>query len=383
MKHNLSLSIHLLLFLICFSAKAQVDSSLVKKLNRPIDNCEIVAHNAQKLITQFKIQQADSINNIISIWKKYCGANEPISRITILASIFYGNNSDSINKPYLDNYMYKYKYRIKESEESKFQDIYENNKGYLDYISLKGEFDDWTKNIAIELLPKQVPGTSEYLLCLLFSNNFGSFDKELESFKAKNSFVSNYEKERRFNNWNRGITLSLVSGIWSPVGKLSDTFKLSPQFGFLVGSPISKSLRIDLGLVLAVLESRTNFDLHVENSIKSARGKYCVTFGGWVTKEIKLKKFLFLDLIGGLALGKIDTDLNKPRVNQNNNTSNDYFYGVSTIDSSIGVSVRKKIFRKSSIGVNYNLHYVPYSIDDILVTDLGNHFSSTSLIYRF
>lgn len=381
MKHNLSSFILLLAF--CHLAKAQVDSSLVKKLNRPINNCEIVAHNSQILLTQFKIKQSDSINKVLAVWRQYCGANEPISRITILTSIYFQNNNDSINAPYLDNYLHKYKYRIKAAAEYKLHDIYENNKGYLDYIPLKGEFDYWTKNIALELLPNQQPGTSEHLLCLLFSNNFELFDKELQSHKSKNSFVSKYERERRFNNWNRGITLTLVSGIWSPAGKLANTFKQSPQFGFLVGAPISKSLRIDLGLVLAVLESRTNFDLYVENSIKSARGKYCVTFGGWVTKEIKVKKFLFLDLIGGLALGKIDTDLNKPRVNQNNNTSNDYYYGVSTIDSSIGVSIRKKIFRKSSIGISYNLHYVPYSLDDILVTDLGDHFSSTSLIYRF
>jgi hypothetical protein len=365
---------------ICDFTYSQTDSTLISRLNKPIKNCEIVSYNCQELLVGYTIDQSDSINKILSIWKDYCGEVEPILRIKILMSIFQLQYLDSINKDYINDYIYKYKFRKGASDEEKYNEIYEYQKGYFDYIPLRGKFDNWTRQIAADLIKKQKPKSSEYLFCLLFSDSIKSFDKVLNSREYNKNYIRNTIVEKNYNSWSRGLTLNILSGIWIPVGKLSSTFKPSPQFGLSFGLPIAKSFRIDLGIILAALVNDKNFDLNVENSVKSANASVCVTFGGWVTKEFKLNNTLFLDAICGIGMGRIDTDLKKPK---SNNDNNDSYYGIGTVDASIGANIRKIVFKRNNIGLNLSYHFVPYSLDKILVKDFGNQFTSLSLIYRF
>ena len=366
--------------LFSFNLTAQSDSILLKKLNRPIKNCEVIAYNSQELITQFKVNQIDSINPILKIWENYCGETEPILRIKILMAISLGLYRDSVHDDYIKEYISKYKYRKAVSEESKYAEIYEGQKGYFDYVSPGGLLDNWTKQTALDLIMIQKKNTSEYLFCLLFGGEIEAFDKSLNSKEYENNYVSQTLVEKRYHTWNRGITFTLLSGVWVPLSKLSETFKPSPQFGLAFGLPVAKSTRIDLGIVLAILANDKNFDLRVENTIKSANAKVCVTFGGWVTREFRVSKSVFVDAIGGIGLGSIDTNLKKPK---QANDNQDYYYGVDTADMSIGTSIRKRVFTKSSVGVNLSYHFAPYKLDDKLVNDIGSQFSTISLIYRF
>ncbi len=55
---------------------AQTDSSLLKILNKPILNCEVIAYNSQSLLPKFDFKNTDSIYQILKIWESVCGENE-------------------------------------------------------------------------------------------------------------------------------------------------------------------------------------------------------------------------------------------------------------------------------------------------------------------
>ncbi|MDO9511137.1 MAG: hypothetical protein Q7J34_05225 [Bacteroidales bacterium] len=360
---------------------SQSDSLLVNKLFRPITNCEIVSYNCQEDLVKRTIDQDDSIKNILSIWKKYCGEAEPILRIEVLMSIHQSNSFDSSHINYIDQYLSKYQQRVKWSCADQYSQYYETWKGYLDYIPLRGMFDQWTKEIALELISNQKLNSSEYLLCLLFSDSIDRFNNERNRKEHKDCYLSSRMSENQYSFWNDGLTMNVLSGVWIPLGKLSTTFSPSPHFGFSFGAPVTKSLRIDLGVSLNILINDKKFDLYIEDSIQSVNGTMCVTLGVWITKEFVLNKSLFLDISGGVGLGAIDT--NRKKSQSNNTDSNDNYYGMNTIDVSMGIGIRKKVFDRNSIGIQITYHFAPYELDDILVKRLGNQFSSLALSYRF
>jgi hypothetical protein len=367
-------------FVFPFYCALSQDSTLIKRLNRPITNCEIVATNSQDLITSYSIDQFDSITKILSVWENHCGDNEPTQRIKILLAIKKGESIDTLLDEYLQWNHYKYKSRIEYNRYAKNNEAYESNKGYYNYIPLRGKFDAWTSEIATDLLSNLQKGTSEYLACLFFSNSFAQFEIELNSKQYANNYVVKSIKGIRYDHWNNRLRISLITGIWMPLGKLETTFDPGPQFGIAFGMPVSKMLRVDIAMVFAVPQTKKPFEINADNTIKSVKSDYAIFFGGWITKEYRINDNFFFEAIGGLGLGAISTDLKKPQSNTNDRASH---YQISSFDMNAGVSLRRVIFKSSSIAIQQKFHFAPYSVDRQLKTDIGNQFTTTSLIYRF
>lgn len=368
------------LFILSYHCGISQDSTLIKRLNQPIINCEIVATNSQELITNYSIDQLDIITNVLSVWENHCGNNEPIERIKILLAIKKGEPIDTLLNEYLQWNQYKYRNRIEYNQYAKSNEAYESNKGYYNYIPLQGKFDAWTSKIAANLLSMLQPGTSEYLACLFFSNKFVQFETEIDSKRYDNNLVVKSIKGIRYDDWNNRLRISLITGIWMPVGKLASSFDPGPQFGIAFGLPVSKTIRVDIAMIFAVPSNKKSFDINVENTTKNVNSRYAVFLGGWVTKEYRINDNFFFDAIGGIGLGTISTDLKKP---QSNNNDKDSFYDLATIDMNIGAGLRRKIFKTSTIALQQSFHFAPYNTDSKLKTDLGNQFMTTSLIYRF
>jgi hypothetical protein len=339
-----------------------------------------VATNSQEIITSYSISQMDSITNILSVWENHCGNNEPIQRIKILLAIKKGEPMDTLLDEYLQWNNYKYRNRTEYNRYVKSYEAYESNKGYYNYIPLQGKFDAWTAKIAADLLSMLQAGTSEYLACLFFSNKFAQFEIELTSKRYGNNLVVKSIKGIRYEDWNNRLRISLITGLWMPIGKLETTLNPGPQFGIAFGLPVSKTVRLDIALTFAFPSNKKSFDINVENTTKNVNSRYAVFFGGLVTKEYRITENFFFDAIGGVGLGTISTDLKKP---QSNNNDKDSFYDLATIDMNIGAGLRRKIFKTGTIALQQSFHFAPYNTDSKLKTDLGNQFMTTSLIYRF
>jgi hypothetical protein len=371
------------ILLIAKPGFSQNDSLLLKQLSKSVTNCERLTLNAQRIITEFSINQTDSIYKVLQIWESQCGKTEPVERLKILSDIQQDKFVDTAYKTYILQLVTKYKNRITSSKQDNYRQIFEFDKAYFDYLPLRSNFDSFTKEIAQDLLSKQRKGTSEYLFCILFTDNFEEFNNLLNSHEYENSYFykSVYSEidKNYYNSWTTRMNFKLSSGIWLPVKKLSETFKISPQIGAFFGYQLYNNFYLDLGIFIRPLINDENFDLNTNNTANSVNGTVCLTFGVWLYNGFKLNKNLFMDIIGGIGLGRIDTDLKRP---EQYSDDVDKYYGVSTYDASVGINLRKRIFEKSSIGLNLSYHYAPYNNDNLLKTQLGNQFLTMSIIFR-
>jgi len=370
--------IFIILTIICDYGFSQNDTTILNRLNKPIKSCEVIAYNSQEIISNFSINQYDSIYKILTVWEKECGSVEPIQRLKILFDIQFNRFIDTTYNEYIKHNISNFRNRVSDAKDNKYKEIYEFNKAYYYYVPLRSKYDNLTKEFAKILLEKQKKETSEYLFCLLFSEEIDKFDKTVSSQPYFYNYINQTINSDLYNSWTSKFSFNLAAGMWIPIGKLSNNFNPNPHFGFKIGRPILKSFRIDFGINVGPLIKDNNFDLSIDSTIKSVNGKVCLTLGGWIAKEFKITNNYFFDIVGGIGLGRIDTDLKKTK---SSSDKNDSYYGIDTYDLSIGVNFRRIVYKKMSIGLNINYHYAPYIRNNLLKTQIGDKFATVSIFF--
>lgn len=366
-----------------FLVNAQSENKIKKKSTASISSCDSTASIYQNKLTYFDINKTDSIQHILNKWEQGCGKVEPILRLEVLMAIHNSTFVDSNHQMYIDNYVNKYIDRITAANEPKYHLIYESQKDYYDFIPLRGEFDNWTKQIAIDLLPKQINHSSEYLLCLLLSDNIKSFNDAINTDSLSNSKIKNNFKIIDEDNASI-INLNLISGVWIPLGMMSNTFYPSPQIGIKINLPIFKTFSFGIGINLQFLNNVKALDVKSNDNVLQAKGSTGLNFSAYLSKEYKLGSSLLIDGIGGVGIGRIHTTLAiPPDPTLINQKIEDQYYSIQTIDCSFGVNIKKKIFKKSTIGLNLNYNYTPFYLDSTLATSIGSNSTSIGLLYTF
>jgi len=372
------------LILICllFSVNvySQNDTILSSILKNPGDNCEMIASNCQRILPQYNISQIKSIKEILSIWEIKCGEVEPIIRLKILLDIAERVFVDKKYEQYVTESIYVYKNRVSASKKENYIGIFDYRKSYYSFVPLRSKFDEWTKSIAQKLIKEQKTGTSEYLLCLLLSEQIDDFYKVLKSKEYDENFIKTTVYNEIYETWQIGMIYNVIIGAWIPIGELSNTFSLSPLIGFRAGFTFNGSVRFDIGVNIRLQNQNKPFLINANDTATEVNSKVGFTGGLWLTKEYRLRNKVMLDAIVGLGIGFIDTDLKK---NNPNPDENEKYYIIETADLSVGMNIRKRIFMRNSIGLNLSYHYAPYNLDKELITNIGNQYLTTSIIYRF
>ena len=119
----------------------------------------------------------------------------------------------------------------------------------------------------------------------------------------------------------------------------------------------------------------------VDDSILNVTSKRTVNgvIGAWISHESQLANQYFFDKYIGIGFGLINTDRKK----ENSTGQNDDFYGIETINLSVGIGLRKKIFKRNSLGFLVKFNYAPYSIFKKVKSDFGNSYLTAGIGYRF
>lgn len=362
-----------LFLLVCDCIYSQSDSLLLKRLSKPIVNCEIVATNSQELIAGYSSDQVDNIYKVMYIWEATCGNVEPIQRLKILCDIQFNRLVDAMYNDYIDYGVYVYKNRVNAGKSNTRLETFELNKAYFSYVPLNGKFDELTRNWALQLLPQQTVGSTPYYFCLLFSDKLEQFDKEANNNTSPNNYIHSRTKEKMDNTYN-SISFEGQIGAWYPIGQMNNLFKISPQFGITASAAFHKSWRLSLGFLMRVFIDDKPIELNINHTVQTANNNFGLTFGAWLIKEYNLKHNYFIDGVAGLGVGAIDNDYKDDKENS---------HGIETVDFSLGVNFRKKISRSNHIGLNISYHLAPYNFDPELKTKIGYQFVTTNLIFRF
>lgn len=327
-----------------------------------------ISSQCQNELTKYSIDKFDSITIILDKWEKYCGKIEPIIRVRILLDIYHKSFNDTTYAIYLNNSLiYKFHNRINDAKQYNYKDINEKYLDRIDYVPLNSVFDAWTKEIAIYLLDKQLPKSSEYLYCLLFSEDVDYFDYKVYSNEFKHNYINNnYVIQNK-------TSITFESGLWLPSGKLSNTFSIGPQYGLQLGYTINKRLRFDFILLVGPIKSKHSFSAKENDTIRSINGTMVGELGIRFTHSNEIKNRYFFDYFCGFEGNEIGTNY---KIKEN-----DYVV-IQTYGISLGINLRKRIFRKSSIGISLGYHYVPYNWVNQLIKNIGSNVFTTSIFYR-
>ncbi len=358
---------------------AQQSPSLEELLHQPYADCETIAGNAHRLISDFYFDDIDSMDIILNLWEEECGAVEPVLRLRILLDILENSYADSNYMFYMENYISKYENRIEAASGELYFDDYERYKVYFNYVPLRSRFDQLTRRLALDLLPDQKKGGSAYLFALLFSDNAEGFERELELPLYDGNPIKKIREKKRLKRYPWEIDLTLYAGMWSPVGAMTQNFNRNWNLGLLLGSYMNDRTRLDYGVMLHYAGDGKPFEMFVDGATKEANPTVGLTIGLWLTREFQYTKDLAVDAVAGVGFGVLETDLERANPGPEESKT----YSVNTADFSLGVNIRKRVAKNGSLGLNLSWHLTPYKWDDTLVTDIGNNFVRFNVFYRF
>jgi hypothetical protein len=379
LKKNTAMNVKpsLLLFFLFMTQRCFAQGNTNAEANNA--NCENTAIVCLQKLAASDINQTDSVLHLLQFWKTSCGEIEPILRLEILLAIQKGIFKDSNHQVYIDNFINKYIDRAIASNEMRYDMVYENQKSYYDYVPLKSEFDNFTKQFASDLITKQKANSSAYYLCLLFTDNVKGFTDEINADSLGNSTVKKSVLANEENTNAYDISFDLNSGVWFPLGTLANTFNPSPQIGFKINIPMFKTFLFGFGLNIRFLENKNPFNITKDSIPTQTKGTIGLSFGIFVSKEYNISKKILFDVLGGVGIGRIHTTLKMPP----NAKNEDNYYSVQTVDFTMGFNLKKKIFKKSTIGLQTCYNITPYQYDSNLPNSIGSKSMNVSLLYSF
>jgi len=227
-----------------------------------------------------------------------------------------------------------------------------------------------------------------FIFCGLLSNTVFSQDsveREPNNSILVSKIVSpdTYEIKQNFDSiWCfHPFSINIYSGLWTPIGSLNDYFNPSFKLGASFSLMVSDNMKIELGLNAIFQNNESDIILEENAIVDSTRKTTGASLGGWLTYSIYMDRNFYIDLLSGVTWETIDTDIEKPNVDPDE--KDDELLSVSSIGFSFGTDIWINKFGIHNVGIRILYSYAAYNIDEILISQIGGHSISTSLIYRF
>lgn len=172
-------------------------------------------------------------------------------------------------------------------------------------------------------------------------------------------------------------SVNISAGMCVPLGKLSEYYNPCFQMGFGFSFKISRKVRFDLGINPRFLIDKKKPEFIINNTVTEANTPISLSIGGWATYRLFRNKFLFTELVSGFHYEPLDID------NPHPTSSKDSVLNIETWGISVGMNTWLNIAGKQNLGLRVMYNYAPYNNDKMLVSDIGGHFASVSLCYKF
>lgn len=364
---------------ISFRSFAQSDSINYQALFNAMQNCESLSIKAQDILVAFELNEIPKSKLVLDIWEKTCDKTEPSQRLNILIDIANNNFDEYKYWNYYESMIKNYSDRIKDSYEKDFSAIYDSSKSYYYYVPLKGKFDMLTKKLALMLKDKQEPNSSAFLLCTLFSGEIGRFNDLVVRDEYSNTAIFKNFFPKVSPSLDDFFHLDVGAGTWFPFGKLSHTFSLNPV--------IAAGLRFSYNnwsyafeFHFRIPNNKNPFELAAGDSIYKAKQDFSFNTGLYVSKYWTLNKNLNFEIIGGLGVDNIQSDIKKPEQNEE---GEDTFYHITTINMNTGIGFWYKLKNNRSLGLQLRYLYSPYELDRNLKYKIGSSALLLSAYYSF
>ena len=289
---------------------------------------------------------------ILNQWEATCGLNEPVFRAKILWALKTGQFNDAFFSKNCIEHIFNYQSRMKGINLSGTY-WYDSRKAYYGNVPPGQDFDNYTRELAAELLNTYPRESMEYILAEFYSNNCDTIFQKLQTFANQEStLVKEYKAEVKKYKRKPEIHIAAITGIWVPTGKLS-ILGVHPDIGFEMG--IKKGvINFDLMMTVKGLRSPNNYYARR----KPPYGELELTnffFGGYcgfdMGCDIFVKKGHEIQLIGGIAF-----ELLFPFIDQATRSHNFNF----------GLGYRYYIRNGFYVGMKARYNIVDYTLDKVL-----------------
>lgn len=179
------------------------------------------------------------------------------------------------------------------------------------------------------------------------------------------------------------FSVNIYAGVWNPVGRLSKNFKSSMKFGGTLGLMISKKSRIEYGVAISLNNSKNEVELvyEVDGQNLSTGKTHSGGVGVFYLHNIYKDYNFYVDLITGIGMESISTDIANPEFTSGN--KNDSIVDFTTFGLSSGIDIWVNKFGINNFGLRFLFTYAPYNRDRELLTNIGGLSLTCSFVYRF
>ena len=324
-------------------ATAQVkDNSVEGMMTKRVLTCDDIYLNSISLIPKlYREKKADTLNAVISYWKKNCGMNEAAVCFTILSAIENGTFREELTNTYKDttkgnslaDVMY-YKNNILSylNTNKDFNDIRNFPAEYPHYYyEAYVAYSDFIKSMAASL--KNKPGLSpvEHFLLDFYARPDTTQISRLADSLYKGSLIQQaYLGDQRFG----GTSYGLNFGMWHPTGNLA-ILGNHPFFGWYLGGR-GGGFSCDFVINFAVGNTPDYYKVRKDDSVYTTNyfvGYYVgLDFGQALFRTKKNE----VAVLAGIAYDGIATI--KPDNSNNNNSNNNNNNGPSKTLGSLNLN---------------------------------------------
>lgn len=337
---------------------AQNVPGIPEMLNAEVPDCERVSKNAIRLIAIEKVQHSDSLNVILTEWKRACIRSEQYLRVSILLGLREHINIDQHLSDYEKHCLYHHQPQYTYTD-----------KIYSDIL------DEFTTALADSLAAVQKPQSCEQLWCLYFGSDLFKFNSESskEYHKGHALYSKPYQNSGRNYNNNFGIKFNPGVGVCIPHGPIAGTVGVNTaaRIGLDLYN-VERGRGAELRFGAKITGNQTGVTSEIVDSVRgNIEAIYSIGINGY--KDLNAGKNLIIR--GGMMAGidVLETDFKV----ENDTTS----LKITTAMLTPSIALWTNRINKSNYGVE--ISYAPslFFLNDKLNNDLRGGF--IEIVFRF
>jgi hypothetical protein len=345
---------------------------------------EITQMVVDRLAVLLKDNDAQTIVQNLNTIEASCGESEFTLRTRIIYQIINKESTMQLRSKYIKNkFDKKLIARWDESYHSNNKEIYEKDKRKYDYVPLKHMVDSLLKLKATALLNstsyENLLKEEEALLYL--------FKDDIETYENLTITESNPKKSaptEEFQHVDKH-TFGIHTGLFMPLGT-NAYFGKTFTGGVSIMSSFVNDFVFDVHYKFRVHSKAPAFDFMYKNEIREvASNSSHVLAVGIGYKLLDKNRFIILPKLN-LGYGIIWTGLSETvygEDDEGNETETRLPTNVQTLHSTLGVSIMRHLSNKTYIGIEGNVHLVPYKWDNRLQSTIPSKYASLEFFVRF
>jgi hypothetical protein len=222
--------------------------------------------------------------------------NELYHRINLLIAIDTGGfNSNQLDSNII-NHLSIYRWKQKEIEKD----------GYKWFSLLDSSLDNFTIELAKEILRKNTEEDTGFLLAKFYSNNFSGFFSALKKTPGQlRTYYNNHTEKLIKEMETDGTTLSCSIGFWNPLASLS-LLGIHPAIGVSFGKRLTK-MRYDAIISYRFIKSKNEYITKKEGNLVATDEYEGIYLGVDVGYNIAQSRYKDIDVFGAFAWDRIGT----------------------------------------------------------------------------